>query len=325
MKPPMRKCLIDTTIHEACPINCKSILRDCTISQSLQKACIAKDKLNAFLEGKTTFNVGINAFYQATPEILDEFIAERKENLELVSYYLSISEPEKVTDTIESLSDSVIFELFSENYQNYTKLKEDYKEKTRKKGFFQIKGNRFWQGVSFRKICQLIKYAIREKQEYSLAAQFLVLLPSGAVSKLQEFSGITDEEEKTLYLALGDSIYELPIQSPGIYPHMMKLLSDELEISLVLGTMEELVKRQEKILTITNKLIEYYEEHSFGLTIQNIYSELNGLEPELVSEILNQLKDRKVLSDSQKDMLNMVFHKGSIDFLKSLKEDILKS
>jgi hypothetical protein len=324
--PDNIKCQIDTSIHEPCPPSCKLVLKDNnSLSPGGKNSCIAKAKMNAFLEGNTTFNVGITAFYQSSPVILNEFIEERPENLELVSYFLSISEPERVADIIESLSESVIYKLFKDSYINYQKLRDNYRTKTRKKSFFQIKGNRFWQGMSFQKVCKIIAYTIREKQEHELASQLIALLPIGVVPRLQEFSGINNEEEKNLYLGLGDSIYELPIQSPGIYPHMRKLFSDDMEISIILGTMEELVKRQERILSITHKLIDYYEGHSFGLTIQNIYSELSGLETEMISEILNQLKEKNVVSDSQRDMLNLVFQRGSIDFLKSLKEDILRS
>lgn len=326
MEPPkIKKCQIDTSIHEPCPPSCKLVLKDNnSLLPGVKYSCIAKDKMNAFLEGKTTFNVGITAFYQASPDILNEFIEERPENLELISYFLSISEPERIADIIESLSESVIYKLFKDSFANYQNLSESYKAKKRKITFFQVKGNRFWQGMSFQKVCKIIAYIIREKQEHELASQLIVLLPTGVVSRLQEFSGLNNEEEKSLYLGLGDSIYELPIQSPGIYPHMLKLFSDDMEISIILGTMEELVKRQERILFITHKLIEYYEGHSFGLTIQNIYSELTGLETEMISEILNQLKEKNVLSDSQRDMLNLVFQRGSIDFLRSLKEDILR-
>lgn len=316
-------CLIGIGLLEACPKNCKSVLKNNDSFINLQKTCLGTGKMNAFLEGKSTFNVGISAFYQTSPELLNNFIAERAENLELVSYYLSISESEKVTDIVEGLSDAVLFRLFEENYNNFLKLKKDYEKNQRIKNFFQIKSNRFWQGVGFDKICKLIVYAIRERHDFELASQFLVLLPTGVISGLQKFTDLTPEEEKNLYMGLGDSIYELPISNPSVYPHMMKLLEDEMEISLVLGTMEELVKRQEKILQITTNLIEYYEEHSFGLSIQHIYSELNGLEPELISEILGQLKERSVISESQKDMLNMVFQKGNINFLKTIREDIL--
>lgn len=318
------KCLIDTTVYQSCPKSCKSVLSGNTSIVQLAKSCIAEEKLNAFLQGEVTFNVGISAFYQSNSLILNRFTSANSENQELISYFLSISEPGTVADILENFSIKVLFELFSSNYENFLNLKDNYNKKFVNRNFFQIKGNQFWKGISFQKICDLILYSIREKNEYSLVSQFIVLLPPAVVSKLQDFTDITTEEERNLFLALGDSIYELPIQSPRIYPHMMNLFQDDPEISIILGTMEELVKRQETILNITSKLIEYYEEHSFGLTIQNIYSELRGLEKEMISEILNQLKEKSVISDSQKEMLQMVFQQGSIDFLKSLKEDILR-
>lgn len=319
-----KTCLIDTNLYQSCPKSCKSVLSGNTSIVQLAQSCIAEDKLNSFLDGEVTFNVGISAFYQANSFILNRFTVAKPENQELVSYFLSISEPGSVSDILEHFSIQVLFELFKTNYDNFLKLQDNYKKKYNTRNFFQIKGNQYWKGISFQKICDLILYSIREKNEYSLVSQFIVLLPPAVVSKLQDFTDITMDEERKLFLALGDSIYELPIQSPRIYPQMMNLFQDDPEISIILSTMEELVKRQETILDITTKLIEYYEEHSFGLTIQNIYSELRGLEKEMISEILNQLKEKNVISDSQKEMLQMVFQQGSIDFLKSLKEDILR-
>lgn len=319
-----KTCLIDTNLYQACPQSCKSVMANNATNSRLAESCIAKLKLDAFLDGEVTFNVGISAFYQANPSILNEFTLEKSENQELISYFLSISDPERVSDILENLNISVLYELYRINYENFLKIKDNYVKRYVSRNFFQIKGNQFWRGISFHKICELILYSIRSKNEYKLVSQFIVLLPPAVISKFQEFTDITTDEERNLFLALGDNIYELPIHSPGIYPHMVELFQDDLEISLILGSMEELVKRQEKILNITGKLIDYYEEHSFGLTIQNIYSELVGLEKEMISEILNQLKDKNVISDSQKDMLTMVFQHGTIDFLRSLKEDILR-
>jgi len=318
-----KKCILQTSLNESCPKNCKNIIQDILPPQSSDEKCIAKEKMNAFLEGETSFSVGISAFYQASNHTIERFISQRKENLELVSYYLSISDPEKVSSIVEELSEETTFQIFYESYTNYLKLRDNYREGNRIKNFFHLKGNLYWQHVDFKKICNLMRYIVSEKKEYSLAAQFLILLPTAVVIRLQDYISLKDDEIRNLYLGLGDSLYELPVKNPGVYPYMIQILKDEADIFPVLSSMEELVKRQEKILLITDKLIRYYETHSFGLTIQHIYSELNGLETELVSEILTQLQQREVLSDSQKDMLNMIFQKGSVDFLRSIREDIL--
>ncbi|MCC5815112.1 MAG: hypothetical protein JJT78_10175, partial [Leptospira sp.] len=161
-----KTCQIDTTVYEMCPKNCRSILKSNSQMPGLKNSCIAKYKMNFFLEGETTFNVGISAFYQAHPDILNEFINERKENMELISYYLSISDPDKVSDIVEGLSDSVIFNLFKENYESFLSLKDDYKRNNKVKNFFQLKSNRFWEGVSFQKICKIIAYTIRNYNDY---------------------------------------------------------------------------------------------------------------------------------------------------------------
>lgn len=317
-------CIIKTGIKDICPKNCKSVLSSVrNLNQQNRTVCIADEKMNAFLEGKNTFNVAISAFYQADSQILERFIQERKENKELVSYYLSISPPELVSDIVESLSNDVIFDIFKESYENFTHYKEEYKTGKKRKSFFEIKGNQYWQRVSFHKICQFIVFIIKEKKEYSLAAQFLILLPEAILKDLEEYTGLTQNEIKNLYLGLSENIYELPINNPQIYPYLLKIMEDEPDIYFVLLTMEGLVKRQENILNITEKLISYYQQNGFGLTIQHIYSELNGLDVELTSEILNQLRQRDIITDSQKEMLDLVFKRGSIDFLKNIKDDIL--
>ncbi|WP_246052300.1 hypothetical protein [Leptospira idonii] len=286
--------------------------------------CIAKEKLRAFLQNRVTFRVGISAFYQSNYRILEEFMAESKENQELVTYYLYISDPPLVKDIIEAFTSETLASLFRTDYKTFISIRDTISKEKREKNFFKVRGYRYWTYLNFQKVCDVIVYLVREMKEPELACQFLVILPSAIVSNLKDYTGFTPEEEKTLYQALGDAIYELPIQSPKIYDHMLALFADDMEIFIVLSTMEELIRRQEKILDLTEKLLSYTAKNRLDLNIQYIFSELNGTEIGIATEILNQLQERKVISPSQKELVLNFLETGNLDILKPLKMNLLR-
>ncbi|GBF51526.1 hypothetical protein LPTSP4_30640 [Leptospira ryugenii] len=283
--------------------------------------CLAKEKLFLFLQEKVTFRVGISAFHQAHPTLLEEFLVESKENRELITYFLYINEPPIVKDAIENFSAKTLANLFRADFESFDAL--PIKDR-RKRNIFEVRSYRYWKYINFQKICDTIVYFLREENSAYLASQFLVVLPSTIVSNLRDYTGLLPEEEKTLYLALGDAIYELPIQSPKIYDHMLSLFSEDMEIFMILSTMEELIKRHQRILDLTEKLLHYSEKNRLELNIQFIFSELNGLDIETSSEILNQLLDKKVISQSQKNLVLEFLINGNLDILKPLKIDLLR-
>ncbi|BDA80468.1 hypothetical protein LPTSP3_g33980 [Leptospira kobayashii] len=324
MDSNIRKCFLDRSVQEACPNNCKQIYGGNTLLGRGETNCLAKDKLVAFLENKVTFNVGISAFYQANYKILEEFLSESQQNQELVSYFLYISEPQVVKEIIESFSAKTLANLFRTDYYTFLAIRESMHKEKREKNIFKVKSYRYWAYLNFQKVCNVIVYLVRESNEPELACQFLVILPSVIVSNIRDYTGFSPEEEKTLYRALGDAIYELPIQSPKIYDHMLALFADDMEIFIVLSTMEILIRRQEQILDLSEKLIDYTGKNRIDLNIQYIYSELNGLELGSANEILNQLQERQMLSASQKDLVLSFLEKGNLDILKALKIDIIR-
>ena len=87
--------------------------------------------------------------------------------------------------------------------------------------------------------------------------------------------------------------------------------------------MEELVKRKDMVVDTTDTIISSYKKHGYALSIQAIYSELYGLEIELIVEILGQLRDKNVLSLSEKSSLQKLFESGGIDFIKGMRSEIL--
>lgn len=309
----MAKCFLGTTLEDACPVGC----RISDVTHDLEVDCIAKDKLIAFLHGRVTFAVGISAFLQSHHKILEKFIWESEEYLELVNYYLYISEPAQVREIVESLSNHTLSYLFRTDFSNYLVTRNEHRKNKAVRNMFDIRSFRYWTYINFEKICSLIVYFVRELDKPEFACQFLVILPSHVVSNLRQFTSLSPEEEKSLYTALGDSIYELPIVTPKIFDHMIQLFTDDPEIFLILSSMEELIRRQQMILEVSERLESYISSHQIIISIQHIFSELSGLDPNVSIEILNQLVEKKSISMSQKSLI--------LDFLKSGKVDLLRS
>ncbi|XDD54023.1 hypothetical protein AB3N62_16350 [Leptospira sp. WS4.C2] len=306
----MPKCFLGTSLYEACPPSC----RHSFAKQDLDEDCIAKTKLEAFLQDKVTFKIGFSAFSQIPAKTLEKFLWTSKDNLELISYFLYIGEPTLVREIIESFSNHTLSYLFKCDFENYMNVRDSIKREKSIKHMFDIRSFKYWTFVSYLRICDLIQYFVRYLKEPEYACQFIVILPSEIVSNLNKYTGLDFEEEKSLYTALGDSIYELPLQSPKIYGHMMQLFADDPEVSIILSTMEGLIERQQLILETSEKLINYIGEHRIDKNFQFIFSEMNGMEIGTASEILNQLLERKMITPSQKQMI--------IDFLNTGKLEL---
>jgi hypothetical protein len=319
----MEKCSIGVSLDQPCTNNCKVSLANLTNVEKENFKCIAIRKLELFLEERVTFGVGLSAFQQAHPSLLEDFFFRSNENKELITYFLYINDPPIIKDIIENFSPATLASLFKSDYLSYKNIVASSPRDKRNKSIFKVRSYRYWTYINFQKICDTIVYFIREAKEPELASQFLVMLPSAIVSNLIEYTGFTSEEEIILYRALGDGIYELPIQSPKIYTHMLTLFADDMEIFMILSTMEELIKRQAQILELTEKLLNYTEKNRIDLSIQFIYSELSGIEIGTASEILNQLQERQMITPSQKELILSFLKNGSIDLLRRLKDDLM--
>ncbi|TGK81669.1 hypothetical protein EHQ24_10205 [Leptospira noumeaensis] len=306
----MPKCFLGTSLYEACPPSCRLTFA----KQDVDEDCIAKEKLEAFLQDRVTFKIGISAFSQIPAKTLEKFIWNSKDNLELISYFLYIGEPTLVREIIESFSNHTLSYLFKCDFENYMNIRDSIKREKSIKHMFDIRSFKYWTFVSYLRICDLIQYFVRYLKEPEYACQFIVILPSEIVSNLNKYTGLDFEEEKSLYTALGDSIYELPLQSPKIYDHMMQLFAEDPEVSIILSTMEGLIHRQQLILETSEKLINYIGENRIDKNFQFIFSELNGMEIGTAAEILNQLLEKKMVTISQKLMI--------IDFLDTGKLEL---
>ncbi|TGL08228.1 hypothetical protein [Leptospira bouyouniensis] len=306
----MPNCFLGTSLYDACPPSC----RHSFAKQDVDEDCIAKSKLEAFLQDKVTFKIGFSAFSQIPAKNLEKFLWTNKDNLELITYFLYIGEPTLVREIIETFSNHTLSYLFKIDFENYMNLRESIKREKSIKHMFDIRSFKYWTFVSYLRICDLIQYFVRYLKEPEYACQFLTILPSEVVSNLSKYTGLDFEEEKSLYTALGDSIYELPLQSPKIYDHMLQLFAEDPEVSIILSTMEELVRRQNLILETSAKLTSYISDHRIDKYFQYIFSELNGIEIGTAEEILNQLLEKKMITPPQKRMI--------IDFLETGKLEL---
>lgn len=318
-----QKCFLDTYTFQVCPDNCKSNLSSNPWMVGI--TCIAVKKMSSFLEGENTFTVAISAFLQSQPKFVEEFASESEGNLDLVRYFLSICEKGQIKVIIENLSNQVICQILKLDYENYLKVKKMLGRTQQITNYFSLKGSKYWTDVSDKKKCTVMEYLIKEKQDYKLASEFLAILAPESISKLKILASLTEEEERNLYISLEDNIYSLPLISPKIYDHMLTLFQDNLEIYFILETMAELVKRKSMIEDTTQSFIKYRNKNGQNFSIQWIFSELYGLEYELVVEILGQLKEKDFISNSERSTLQSLLKTGSLDFLKDMKQEILKS
>jgi hypothetical protein len=87
--------------------------------------------------------------------------------------------------------------------------------------------------------------------------------------------------------------------------------------------MGALVKRRAEIDDITNSFIKYYKKSGQKFSIQWIYSELYGIEYELVMEVLSQLAESQYITPSEKVTLQALLKTGSLESLSDIKLEIL--
>ncbi len=292
---------------------------------NFKEYCTADQKLNAFVNGEATFTIAVTAFQQAQTQVIDYFARESDANLDLIRYFFGVCEAIQVKEHADKLSNEVLYKILYLDYENYIKVRKMYGRKPEATNYFAVKSSLFWKLVSHQKICDMIVYLIREKQSYSLASQFLLILPSHVMSEFNKYTDLNEEDERNLYLALEDNIYNLPLISPKIYNHMLHLFADNMEIFFILDTMNELVKRRSSIEDITSSFVKYYSKSGHKLTIQWIYSELFGLEYELIVEVLDNLKEIEYITASEKTTLQSLMKSGSLDSLKDIKLEILNN
>ncbi|MCP5498984.1 MAG: hypothetical protein H7A25_03725 [Leptospiraceae bacterium] len=320
----IKKCFLDTDIYRRCADNCKvNLTSNPWMRSKLDEICIANKKLSTFVDGENAFTVAISAFLQAQPIIIETFINSSDSNLDLARYFFGICEPEDISEIVESLSDESIYKILDSDYRNYLEVRKMFGRSPEAINYFAMKSSRYWALVSPGRICRLIVFLIRTKQRFNLASQFLLILPPEVISEITHYTNLSEDDERNLYLSLEDNIYNLPLISPKIYDHMLRLFQDNMEIYFILETMQELVKRRLKIDEITRSFVRYHKRVGMKFTIQWIYSELFGLEYELVVEVLGQLKEKEYITVSEKSTLQALLKTGNMDFMKDLKQEIL--
>jgi hypothetical protein len=291
---------------------------------NLESICTARAKMREFLSDNNTFTVTISAFLQAQPEIIDEFAKEDENALDLVKYFCNICDPDEIGNIIENFSNELLYKIFELDFENYQKLKVLLGRKSEAANYFDLKSSKYWRFVSQQKICEVIAYLTKVKGTFSLAAQFLVILSPDIISKFNDLTNLSEDDERNLFLALEDNIYNIPLISPKIYDHMLEIFKDNMEIFFILETMGPLVRRRGEIEDISQSFLRYEKKSSQKLSIQWIYSELFGLEYELVVEVLAVLTENSYLTISEKNTLQTLLKTGSLDPLSEVRLEILK-
>jgi hypothetical protein len=311
-------------VFQTCPDNCKVILSNNSWMANSKNHCIATEKLISFIEGENTFTVAVSAFLQAQSDHIEGFAIHDTAHMDLIRYFFGICEPEQIKEIVESLSNEVLYRVLESDYKNYLEIRKMLGKTPEATNYFAMKSSKYWKSISSQKICNMIVFLIREKQLFPLASQFLLILPTEVISDFTKYTNLSEEDERNLFLSLEDNIYNLPLISPRIYDHMLTLFKDNFEIYFVLETMGELVKRRLQIEEITNSFVRYHKKEGQHFSIQWIYSELFGLEYELVVEVLGQLKEKDYISSSEKTTLQALLKTGNMDFMKDLKHEILR-
>ncbi|EQA80516.1 hypothetical protein [Leptospira alstonii] len=297
---------------ESCPPNCRQNLLPNEWSREIRQSCIAGEKMAAFAEGRAGINVGASAFLQAHPLVLEEFISRGDVYFEVLRYFLSIIEPEKIKEIIDAFSNKLLYKIIIYEYNIFQQTEDERKRLRKTASFLDLKSNAYWASLSSKRICSFIAYCLKEAKDPEFASQFLIVLPPDAVSDLKNIAGLNVEEEKELYLSLKDGIYELPIQSPGIYRHILALFEDDPEIFLILSTMEELVLRKQEIIESSHVILEKYK--SGKLNHQSLFADLSALEPEITMEILGIFEEKGMLGRSEKNLIKELLSKHNKGF-----------
>lgn len=321
---PHKRCLLDTGLHQKCLANCKSAIQDNRWQSNLMNSCIALQKLELFQQGKNSFGVAQSAFLQGDAKLIDQFISQSEANVDLARYFLGVQKPEDSISIASSLKADALYTIFKRDYAVFLqKQKQKAPADRETNNYFLQKATQYWSKLPVAKICTVIAYIVREKKDVSSAAQFMVLIPSSVISRFPELSGLTEDEERELFLGLEGDLFTLPLLSPGIYDHMMTLFAEQPEISMVLAGMEELVKRRSVVISTTDNMVEYYNKTNSRLSLPALYSELFGIEFELAAEVLHHLVEHQVITTNERNTLLEFLKSGKLDFIRQMREDIL--
>ncbi|TGK11550.1 hypothetical protein EHO60_04410 [Leptospira fletcheri] len=301
-------CKVGVPISKACPGNCRTDLRK---DKRLEKEdCKAVHKLEQLLYGQNTLSVGASAFHQAPAELLEEFSEESEIGFELVSYFLLISSPEQVQETVREMSNPLLYRIVKEEFDLFMMLR---KAGGRAANFLDSKMVRYWRKLPESRVVDFIMYCVRGRKDPEFASRFLYLLSGRSLLELRKQTGITVSEEKELYSGLQDSIYEFPIHFPEMYPRLMEIFSDDPEISIILSTMAALVERKEILIHSGEEVLRILGKTHKKLAHQSVLDYLLTLDQDAALEILSMLEENKHLSSSEKELLSSFLRKDDDD------------
>ncbi|TGK02958.1 hypothetical protein EHQ53_05695 [Leptospira langatensis] len=315
-----RICVAGVSEFKACPSNCREFLRETNWDDSSRLGCLAFEKLEKFLEGDSSFSVGATAFQQAPADVLENFSAQSEVSFDLVRYFISISSPDQVKSTILEMDDSLLYRIVKEDFKIFQKLKKEKKVFGTETNFLDSKAAQFWNELPSDRISKFILYCIRNKKDNLFAARFLSLMSTEALISLRESAGLTREEEIELYRGLEESLYEFPVQTPGIYSHLLDLFAEDPEINMILSTMGGLVERKVFLLKAIDEALQIIHESDKKNTHQEILNFLNTLDKDAALEILAMLEEKSHLGNSEKTLLASYIKGEEADFITFAKK-----
>ncbi|WP_010571317.1 hypothetical protein [Leptospira broomii] len=306
-------CEVGILISKPCPVNCRTNLRKNISGIHSEAGCTAYEKLEQFLEGKNSLTVGASAFHQAPSEILERFSSESEIGFELIGYFLLISSPEQVQATVFEMSNLLLYRIVKEEFKLFLDLRKERRAAKAIVNFLDSRMVQYWKNLPVDRISDFIVYCVRERNDSQFAAQFLYLLPADFLLNLKEKTGLTDLEEKQLFAGLEEGIYEFPIHVPEIYPLLLRMFADDLEISLILSTMEALVERKKVLINAGQSVLKLLQDKENKNAHQAVLDYLHSLDQDAALEILSMLLENGHLSLSEKDLLS-AYIRGEGDF-----------
>ena len=277
------------------------------------KLCVADEKILSFYEGKLSLSIAYSAFENASPSFLSKKMTENPNLITCLQYFIQITEPIKAAHRLEKFKENILHHILEENYYRYLNQKNSLEVRS----FFDFKGNEFWKYLSEEKRLFMIRF-LANKDEFKLASLFLLILSPNYSDRLTKDILLSEESEKRLYLALEDDIFILAQINPLLYFRLLDLLKeDETGILEVLREFETIAELKLSSLKKFSETIEEFSKVKDSVfPLQWFYSKLKHLEIGHRNDVLDFLQKEEVITNYDKELLNGLFNKDAIFFLK---------
>lgn len=313
-------CNIENSSGEQCRYNCRGFLMHNPWANSLMENCHADQKLNDFLEGKTSFHTALTAFISAPPKVIEKLL-DKNEFIELAAYFFSILDENTSVELSEGISDKYLYPILRLEFDNFYKF---YKGSTiEPTNFFDLKGNRFWKKLNQLKIQKLIEYCVRTQEDSRMAAQLLTLLPVEEIILLAKKINLSKEEELRIFIALDDEICNLARCNPYLFEYLMDLFKDEIGFVEIFTQFIEEAEVSKRIDRYVEEIIREISLSNKKLSLQWLYNELKGIPKEDIESILNSLSNKQIITENERTYMADIFIYSGIDIEESFRRSML--